>query len=238
MNAQVRRTMEMAAGVLGFLRAHPSEGESYRKVLNHFEELLARAEALVAQQRAGLIATRAASARRKELRHELHFKLLPHLVSVGVVAAKDRADLALQFQLPGLHATHLGFLTAAKAMLAKAEAQKDVLVSQGMSEGLLDALGKAVAEFETVNEMSRSGRRDHVGARADLDAISVQILDQVRLFDGVVRFRFGEDPELMAAWESARNVPGPFRATVVSPPAPPAGDGVVPPTSGGIAPAA
>jgi hypothetical protein len=34
----------------------------------------------------------------------------------------------------------------------------------------------------------------------------------VRLLDGLVRYRFGDDAELMTAWASARNVLGPFRS--------------------------
>jgi hypothetical protein len=32
------------------------------------------------------------------------------------------------------------------------------------------------------------------------------------LVDGLVRYRFGENAELMGAWASARNVEGPFRS--------------------------
>jgi len=45
------------------------------------------------------------------------------------------------------------------------------------------------------------------------------------LLDGLVRYRFGENAELMGAWASARNVEGPFRSKAE----PPAGS-VTPPT--------
>jgi len=34
----------------------------------------------------------------------------------------------------------------------------------------------------------------------------------VRLLDGLVRYRFGRNAELMGAWASARNVVGPIRS--------------------------
>jgi hypothetical protein len=34
----------------------------------------------------------------------------------------------------------------------------------------------------------------------------------VRLLDGLVRYRFGDNPELMGAWASAHNVLGPFKS--------------------------
>jgi len=58
----------------------------------------------------------------------------------------------------------------------------------------------------------RAGRREHVGASADLRAVATEIAEQVRLLDGLVRYRFGDNAELMGAWASARNVLGPFRS--------------------------
>jgi len=97
-------------------------------------------------------------------------------------------------------------------MLEKATAQKELFVSRGMSPTLLDALAGALGEFEKTLEASREGRRNHVGASADLKAVAAEIKEQVRVLDGLVRFRFGENAELMGAWASARNVLGPFKA--------------------------
>jgi len=33
----------------------------------------------------------------------------------------------------------------------------------------------------------------------------------VKVLDGLMRYRFGENAELMGAWASARNVLGPFK---------------------------
>jgi hypothetical protein len=41
--------------------------------------------------------------------------------------------------------------------------------------------------------------------------VAAEIKEQVRVLDGLVRFRFGENAELMGAWASARNVLGPFK---------------------------
>jgi len=40
---------------------------------------------------------------------------------------------------------------------------------------------------------------------------SAEIAEQVKVLDGLVRYRFGDDAELMGAWASARNVLGPFK---------------------------
>ena len=59
---------------------------------------------------------------------------------------------------------------------------------------------------------AKEDMRDHVGASADLEAIASEFGEQVRLLDGLVHYRFGDNAELMGAWASARNVVGPFRS--------------------------
>jgi hypothetical protein len=57
--------------------------------------------------------------------------------------------------------------------------------------------------------------------------------DQVRVLDGLVRNRFGDNAELMSAWRSARTIVNPVRSSGRE------GDGIEPPQpGGGIAPAA
>ena len=213
MNAVLRRRFEMAVRVRDFLRAHATEGvEAVAQV--RLEELLTRAEALAAQQYAGVVATRASTGKRAEVRRALQSKLLRYLAGVGAVAAKENAELAAEFRLPRTRATNQAFLTLARGMLEKATAQKELLVSRGMSEQLLTDLATAVADFEKTLEATRAGRREHVGASADLRSVATEIAEQVRLLDGLVRYRFGDNAELMGAWASARNVVGPFKSKV------------------------
>ncbi len=52
----------------------------------------------------------------------------------------------------------------------------------------------------------------HVGARAELDAIADEVVQVVRLMDGLNRFRFANEPESLATWGSASNTFGPPRS--------------------------
>ena len=82
-----------------------------------------------------------------------------------------------------------------------------------------------VAEFETVSEAARTARRDHIGARTDLEVIAAELMGQVNVLDGVTRYRFGDDPEVMAEWKAAKQVLGvPRSGTEATPPAPQPGD--------------
>lgn len=213
MNAMLRRRLERAARVRDFIRAHRTDGAGEATALTHLEELIQRAETLAAQQQAGVVATRAATMQRDKLRRALQTKLLKYLGAVGAVAAKEHTELAAQFRLRP-NAPNQVLLTTARRMLEKATTERDLLVSRGMSATLPDDLAAAVAEFENTLEATRAGKRDHVGASADLQAVAAEIAEQVRLLDGLVRYRFGDNVELMSAWASARDVLGPFRSQV------------------------
>ena len=99
---------------------------------------------------------------------------------------------------------------------------------------MVGSLGKALTAFESMVNAFNAGRREHIGARAELDAVVKDLGEVVRVLDGLNRYRFGADPNLMAVWNAARDVFGPFKPE-------PAGktpsDGATPP-SGDIAPAA
>ena len=211
MNAVLRRRLEMAERVRDFLRAHQTDAVGEGLGLAKLEELLQRAEALVKQQKSGLAMTRSATRHRRDVRKALQRKILRYVRVVGAVAAKEKGELSNQFPLPPSNASQKDLLASAQATLEKATAQKDLLVSLGMSQQVLDDLAKALGEFEQTLEATRAGRREHAGASADLEAIGSEISEQVRLLDGVVQYRFGDDAELMGAWASARNVLGPFK---------------------------
>jgi hypothetical protein len=200
----------MAARVRDFLRAHRPEGEE-ATALVRLEELVQRAEDLDLQQRAGIVATREASAKRARLRRALQSTLLRYLAGVGAAAPKENAALAVEFQLPRTRPTNLAFLTLARGMVDKATAQKELLMSRGMSATLLDDLAIAITAFEKTLEATRAGERDHVGATADLQAVGSAVSQHMRLLDGLVRYRFGQNPELMGAWASARGLGEPTR---------------------------
>ena len=231
MNTTSRRRLERALRVRDFIRAHRTDGAGEATALTRLEELVQRADVLVAQQRAGRVAARAATMQREELRHALQSKLLIYLAAVGAVAAKGNTELAPQFQLRTNHASNQDFLTAARGMLQQATAQKDLLVSLGMSPQLVDDLTATVAKFEQTLEATRAGRREHVGASADLKSVLGEISEQVRLLDGLVRYRFSDNAELMGAWASVRDVLGPFRSKS-EPPAQPVNEGQMPAGTG------
>jgi hypothetical protein len=178
MNAQLRRRLEMAERVQEFLRAHKTDGVGEGLGLAKLEELLQRAQALAAQQRAGLVEKRSSTRRRRSLRGALHSKLLLYLRAVSAVAAKENEELATQFQMPPSNASHQAFITMARGMLEKATLHKELLVQRGMSERLLDDLSVTLGEFEQTVAATLAARRAHIGATADLWAVTTEITEQ------------------------------------------------------------
>jgi hypothetical protein len=69
---------------------------------------------------------------------------------------------------------------------------------------------------------------------AEQEVIAGEILKQVKVLDGIIRYRFGMSPGMMAEWKAVRRVPGRPHGGVASP----KGDEVVLRDPGGIAPAA
>jgi len=100
--------------------------------------------------------------------------------------------------------------------------ETNVLVKHRLADKLPDALAAAVDEFDESVARSNEGRRGHVGAVAELQAVSDEVMRLVEMPDGLNRYRFGGKAELIAAWKGARNVAAEGRGAEA--PAPPEGD--------------
>ena len=221
MDRVVRRKIDMASRVREFTRAHVDSDPGYPPVLARLEELLPRAEAIAARQHQGLVSARGAQAGRMELRRQLHSQVAHYLVAMGSFVSKDQAEVSARFKLPDINATNQAFLTAVKALVVAAEGQQELLAKQGLVPASLEDIKRMVAEFEAASEAARTARRDHIGARADLEVISAELVEQVKVLDGITRYRFGNDPEVMTEWKAARQILGQPRNGVTPPTAEP-----------------
>jgi hypothetical protein len=133
------------------------------------------------------------------------------LARVAESAEVEVPGIAQKFRLPREAVPYLAFRTAARGMLAEAQAQKELLVRHGLLEAVLDAMSDNLNKFEEAVEQGTEGRRSHVGASAELDALADELTQICRLMDAINRSRFSENPESLAQWESASNVIGPPR---------------------------
>lgn len=229
MNAKNRRRIEMGTRALNFSRAHSDASPGYAAALSRLEERLARADQLATQQRDGIIEVRSSSAQKRDLRRSMRRGQLTHLARVADIAAKELPELSQKFILAPMSSPYLAFRTAARGMAAEAQSRKELLVQHGLAGTVLESLVAALDEFDRAIERGTDGRREHVGASAELDTVADEVVQIVRMMDGLNRFRFANDAESLAAWESSSNTFGPVRSSSLKPaPAePPASEGEV-----------
>lgn len=207
MDARTRRTVEMGTRSLEFSHAHPHTSAGYAAALARLQDRLDRAEVLAAQQMEGLRTVRVATARKLELSKLLRGAHLAHVSQVGKVAAREVPELERTFEFrPGTRA-YLAFRTAARGMMAEAESHKEVMVRHGLDESVLEGLRVGLDQFDAAVDQGLAGRQAHVGASAELFAVAEEIVQIVRVMDGLNRTRFLNDAEALARWESASNLP-------------------------------
>lgn len=232
MNAKSRRRIEMGTRALEFSRAHPDESPGYAAALTSLEERLDRAEELAGRQREGILQVRASTARKRELRMAMRKAHLAHPATVARMAAREVPELAQKLTLRPGPGTYLAFRTAARGMAAEAQSRKEVLVKHGLAESVLVNLAQILDQFDAAVESGVTGRQTHVAASAELQAVADEIFQIVQVMDGLNRYRFMNDPELLAAWDSASNVLAAPKTT------PNPSPDTTPPTGGEIRPAA
>lgn len=232
MDRIVRRRLEMAVRARDFNRVHPSTDANFALVLDRLDGHIVRLEELAKQQQAGFQSARASVARRRGTRRRIHHELLRHLASVALASEVEQPGQEERFRLPPTNAPNETFRTLARQMLERGQAQRELLSRHGLADKLLEDLAAAVDAFDASVAESNEGRRDHVGARAEMAAVSVEVLELVQVLDGLNRYRFSGNAEMRAAWGSASNV--------VSGPVSPAGKEPVtqPATPGEVKPAA
>lgn len=210
MKGLTRRKLSMAARALDFAQTHPATDAGYTAIVTRLQGRLAEADALAIRQHDGNASEVASRARRDAVRLAIQQVQLQHLVRVAKLAARDHPELDLAFVYPPGDNSEKAFVTAAKALLASAVQQKELLLSLGLGETMLDDLGASIAQYDQLATESNSHHLDHVGARAELDVAADDCLRYTRVLDGIYRNRFRLDADTLAAWESAKNVMGPL----------------------------
>jgi len=212
MDARTRTILEMGKRALAFAEVHPEQSPANLPALSRLKEILARSDKLIMQQRDGISEVRAATGEKREIRRKIRRTHLPHLSRVAEAAGVERPELAKKLRLPSEALPYLAFRSAVQGILTEAQNEKELLARFGMVDPAPSALAEVLARFDRAVERGVNGRRAHVGARAELDVIADEVLQQVRQLDGLIRFRCANDAEALASWRSASNTIGPARA--------------------------
>lgn len=206
MNRHISRRLEMAVRVRVFSETNPSADPSFVIVLGRLKEAIDRMLELSGQQVGGFLSKHSSSLRRRAIRRKLRDGLLRYLVTVAEDASTEKPELQAKFELPSHHLSHVRFQAVARKMLEQGEAERELLVKHGLSDTLLGDLAAAVAEFDASVAETNTGRQDHILAGAELQTVSDEVVQLVEMMDGLNRYRFQKEPQLLVAWESARHV--------------------------------
>ena len=206
MNRHISRRLEMAVRVRVFSDTHPSADPSFVVVLGRLKEGIDRMLELSGQQVGGFLSKHSSSLRRRDIRRKLRDGLLRHLVTVAEDASAEKPELRAKFELPSHNLSHVRFQTVARKMLEQGEAERELLVKHGLSDTLLGDLAAAVAEFDASVAETNTGRQDHILASAELRTVSEELVQLVEMMDGLNRYRFQKEPQLLVAWEAARHI--------------------------------
>jgi len=196
----------MGRQVLEFNRLHPDTGPGFASAVARLQERLARADQLARQQYEGRSEVHAATARKRKLRQVMRSAHLDHLINVAQIASVEQPEVLEKFAFSPDITTYLAFQTAAASMAAEAESRKEFLTKHGLSEEVVTALRNNLDEFETAVEQGAAGRLAHVGASAELITVSDDIVQVVKVMNGMVQLRYVNQPEVLAAWEAASSV--------------------------------
>jgi alkylhydroperoxidase/carboxymuconolactone decarboxylase family protein YurZ len=209
MQARIRRKLSMAQKVLDFSRANPSDDAGYTGVVTRLEQSITRASSL-AQEAVDTTEEELMAIRRRVRTRRRIQQQLRHLASVAAAAAVQQPGLDEAFALPRKNLPNRQFSAKAKIQLDRATEHLELLKTFALGESFIADLTAAIAEFDSAGKEANVDRVTHVGARADLIDASVEAMELVNVLDGFNRARFAADGKLLAAWEAARNLFGPF----------------------------
>ncbi|HEY3935745.1 MAG TPA: hypothetical protein VGL65_14120 [Gemmatimonadales bacterium] len=212
MKADTRRTIAMARRALEFALAHPQADSGYTAVVTRLQQEVAETDTVAAIQQSGVEREHAGVARRLELRNAVRSQHLIRLTRLARRGAKEHPELAGRFTMPPGNAPHQDFLVKANSMLADAITQKDLLSTIGLGDSFVDELTQAITEVEQATADSHVARNDHVGAAAQLEQLAAVASIDVAVLDTFMKRIYDNDPMALAAWNSAKNVEGPFRS--------------------------
>jgi hypothetical protein len=205
MDRRIRRKKTMAEKVRDFSRANPSANPAFAAALGRLDEGIVKLTELENAQAGGFTSKHSATVRRRALRRRLRDGLLRHLVTVAQDGAGKHPELD-GFRLPEHNITTGAFQVQARKLLDQGVARKDLLLACGLAPELLDDLKALLDQFDAAVAAGNDGLLGHVMASAALKRVSEEIMQVVAIMDGINRYRFEGQPELLAAWESARHV--------------------------------
>jgi hypothetical protein len=209
MNSNLRLKVAMAVRVRDFLRANPFGYDPADQVAARFVEKVGRAQELLTQENQGDEAARKSVRHRRGLRQQMTRLPLRHVLKIAKSVSAVHPDVASGRRRPGLYKNEEAFQAGVRAIVQEAQANRELFLQHGLSEESLVELDELLKTYEASISETNAGRRAHTGARAELRAVSRELMRMLQQLDGIVLYRYRDKPSLVGAWDSARNIAWP-----------------------------
>ena len=220
MDADTRKELAAINRTVDFNNGLPAiDDASYNGVMLELQQAAVRADAIALQEEQGTIAERGAQARRKSLRGTIR-KQVRHVLRVARLVEVTTPGIEGQFVFHNGRAANTKFLVGAQAVNAAAVSAKEQLLAAGMGDTFLDGFGSTLAQFDVETQAANDGRKTHVGSNAVLKATAAHCVALMKVLDGLNQVRFANDPQQLAAWNSASYVGATRRGSVAVEPEP------------------
>ncbi len=211
MRTQTRLKLDTGGTVEEFCRLHPLDTSAGTSVVERLVGLNDRGGTLAQQHRFGTLGVKSSVIEKANIRRLIRLDL-ESLHRLATTAATAQPEIGIRFSLPYATVSHQVFLATARSALAQAQGAVDVLLGYAMPEDLLARIAENLGRYERAVSVKDNSRAAHVGARAELDEVADDIMEVVRHLDALYSLKYRDNPELQAAWKSARNVPWPISA--------------------------
>jgi len=205
MDTDIRLKLGMAGSIREVARAHPIDNPGFTAAVARLEDRLGRAEALSQQHITARRGASGAVLAKQRVRREIQAKL-GLLSGLAGAAGHEEPELVPSFAVPRPNASDRVFIARARAALAAAEKYRELLTKYGMGDTVTTELTQAIDRMEAAIAEKASARSSHVGARAELEAVTDEIMQLVDQLDALVRYHYRSDAEILGAWGSARNI--------------------------------
>ncbi len=206
MRRTIRKKSDMFHRVLALVKKYPAEVPGYVEAVQRLEERLVRLDLLATQQESGDQQARGSVDRKDQLRDRIMVDYLQHLVRIARAALPSDPALRAAFRLPDARLNRAEFVARVRAMLAEAASRQQVFIAEGMAETFVADLEALLTEYLGVMDQQVLAAAQRIGAVAELPEVAKELMGLVRRLDGINRKRWQKNPELLAAWLSAKDI--------------------------------
>ena len=207
MNRTERSTLSSFLRVQEFLAQNPvaEAPATLGTQASALNDVIARLSNDTVDQEAGGRFTRVHTESQRTLRAQLY---TDHMQPIARVAREvfGASGMDRAFRLPKLTTVNQTLLAAAGAMAEAAGKARDVFVQHGLSQDFIEQLRASATALETARTAKTESARRRVTATAAVKDQVKQGRKAVRLLDAILKPRLAKDPELLAAWSSAKRV--------------------------------